>query len=339
MPRTNRPSIYQIADLAGVSIGTVSRVMNGKDRVHPKTRAKILAIARELDYRPTAAARGLATRRMYTLMLLVTDISNIYFAEIAKLVSRHAESRGYRIILSDSDESAEREATFLETLTDRHVDGAIIAPISTTANVPRFRRALEAGCPIVLLDTTVEGLAVSSVFVDNEVGASMAVRHLYDAGHRRIAFVCGNIGFQTNRRRYEGFRAELARLGLPAREEYFVMNQDFLLAEGLCGVERLIALNERPTAIFATSDLTAMACVHKLRREGLSVPADMAVVGFDDLMLAPIMEVPLTTVAQPKAEIARRAVDLLLDQVEGRRRLDVPETVVLEPTLIVRESG
>lgn len=335
-----RANIYTIAQMAGVSIGTVSRVMNGKDRVAPETRERILALAEKVNFRPNAAARGLATSRTNNIMVLVSDVSNVYFAEMAKQISRHCRTSGYRMVLGDSDETVECEAEYLRTLIDGHVDGAIVAPLTTRANLPHFRLLQERGFPLVLMDTEIEGVDISVVRTDNAAGAGMAVDYLLEKGYDRIAFVSGNIEFQTNRLRFQGFRDRLRECHAEMRNEYLVLNQDFLQEEGFCGVEGLLKLEKPPTALFASSDLTAMACIRAIRRMGLRVPQDIAVVGFDDLSISAHMEIPLTTVSQPKAEIAQCAVEMLFQQMEkGTSKGTAPQHVLVQPALQIRDSA
>ena len=334
------PNIYKIAELAGVSIGTVSRVMNGKDRVSPQTRSRILEIAREHNFVPNAAARGLATKKTHTLMMLVSDIANVYFSEMAKEISRASHASGYKILLGDSDETVEREADLLRTLSDRHVDGAIVAPLTTTANFPHYQDLIRAGFPLVLMDTELAGVKAPCVRVDNVEGATLAVNYLAGEGHRKIAFLCGNINFQTNKLRYDGFCEAMKANSLGLSNEYLVLNQDFLIQEGFCGVEELLDLSDPPTAIFAASDLMAMACIQTVMRRGLRVPDDVAVVGFDDLKISAHMEIPLTTVAQPKNEIAHWAVKLLLQLVnEEGSHADISGVKLVSPRLVVRDSA
>ncbi|MDX2175826.1 MAG: LacI family DNA-binding transcriptional regulator [Candidatus Sumerlaeia bacterium] len=333
------PTIYQIAELAGVSIGTVSRVMNGKDRVAPATRARVLAVAEKYDFRPNAAARGLATNRTHALMMLVSDLANVYFAEMAKRISRHARDAGLRTVLADSDETPEREAEYLRALADGHVDGAVIAPLTTDANIPLYQALIRRRFPLVLMDTELEGVDASCVRTDNERGAALAVDYLAEKGHARIGFVCGNIAFQTNRLRFQGFREALQRRGLPLANEHLVFNQDFLEAEGFCGVDSMLAPPNRPTAIFASTDLTAMGCVRTIRRAGLRVPDDIAVVGFDDLRISAHMEVPLTTIGQPKDEIAATAVELLAEQLDPDASPRGRKLVRITPVLVRRASA
>jgi LacI family transcriptional regulator len=337
---TKRATIYDIAKTAGVSIGTVSRVMNGKDRVHPDTRARILAIAEQLRFQPSASARGLAMNRAHTIMMLVSDIANVYFAELAREINKASRTRGYRIILGDSDETINVEAEYLRTLLDRSVDGLIIAPLSTRANIPLYQDFVRRGFPLVMIDTDIEGVEVDCVKVDNERGGEMAVEYLHAKGHERIAFVSGDINFQTNRLRFQGYRSGLQRLGLPVCEEYFVLNQQFLESAGFGGVGQLFSLSKPPTAIFASSDLTAMACIHEVIGRGLRVPEDVAVVGFDNLAISSHMDIPLTTVAQPKDKVGGKAVELVLDRVENRVKTGAAaRKILIEPTIVARNSA
>lgn len=337
---TTRITIYEIAEMAGVSIGTVSRVINGRDRVAPETRQRVLAIAEKHHFRPNAAARGLATSRTQTILFLVSDVGNLYFSEMAKKLGLRAGNHGYRIVLGDSDETIAKEGEYLRALADGHVDGAIIAPLTTPANVPLYRALIERGFPLVLLDTALEGIELPSVAVDNVLGARMAVDYLAAKGHTRIAFVSGNIEFQTNRLRFQGYREALESRDLATHPDYMVLNQDFLVQERFCGVERLLALPTPPTAIFATSDLTALACVVKIRALGRRVPEDIAVVGFDDIVISGLMEVPLTTVRQPKDEIAQRAIEALLSQLErSGGAAGKLGNIRIPPTIIERVSA
>ncbi|MCB2156844.1 LacI family transcriptional regulator [bacterium] len=335
-----RSTIYDIAKMAGVSIGTVSRVMNGKDRVHPDTRARILALAEKYNFRPSAAARGLALNKTKTLMMLVSDVANVYFAELAKEISKASRQEGYKIYLGDSDETVEIEAGYLRALQDRSVDGLLIAPLSTDANVPLYGDLARRHFPMVFIDTHIEGVAATCVKVDNERGADLAVEYLQSKGRDRIGFVSGDIDFQTNKLRFQGFTKSLRARGLAVRDEYFVLNQQFLATEGFSGVDHLLSLREPPNAIFASSDLTAMACVRAVLEHGLRVPDDIAVVGFDNLSISAHMEIPLTTVAQPKDRIGGTAVKELLEMINNSdHQSSEAKQILIEPSLVVRESA
>jgi LacI family transcriptional regulator len=337
--RKGKVTIYTVAETAGVSIGTVSRVMNGKDRVAPETRRRVEAAARQLDFRPNITARGLATSKTGRIMLLVSDLGNVYFAEMAKHVSRCAAAHGYRLILSDSDEAVDHESEYLRRLADGHVDGAIIAPLTSEANLQYYRDLQAIGFPLVLMDTRLDKVAASSVRVDNHKGGWLAVEYLANKGHRRIALVSGNIEYQTNRLRFQGFRDALAEFDIPIANELLVLNQDFMQQEQFCGIETLLSLADRPTAIFATSDLTAIACIRKIKSAGLRVPEDVAVVGFDDLLISSHLDVPLTTIRQPRSKIARKAIDLLLDQLNAPKDAAPAEDFRIDPRIVIRESA
>ncbi|MEQ8821364.1 MAG: LacI family DNA-binding transcriptional regulator [Sumerlaeia bacterium] len=333
-------TIHDIARMAGVSIGTVSRVINGKDRVAPDTRARVLSLIEQYNFRPRASARGLAMNKTRSIMLLVSDIGNIYFAELAKEISRHCRVRGYKVLLGDSDETISVESEHLKAMTDGSVDGLIIAPLSTDANIAHYGDLIERGFPLVMLDTNLPGVKASCVRVDNRLGGEMAVDYLVEKGHRRIAFVSGDTTFQTNRLRYEGYCQGLQKHGLPLREPYLVPNQEFLEEQGFCGVERLMALAEPPTAIFATSDLTAMGCIRAATAQGCRVPEDVAVLGFDNLKISAHLGIPLTTVGQPREEIGRQAVDLLLAKIDADKSKKLPiEERLVPPQIVVRASA
>lgn len=341
-----KPTIYDIASLAGVSIGTVSRVMNNKDKVHPRTRERILSVANKLNFQPSASARGLALNCTNSLMIIVSDIGNIYFAEMMKFINSCCREKGYKTLLADSDETLTVEAEYLRSALDRSIDGLIIAPLSSTQNAPLYRDLLEHHFPIVMLDTTIDGVETHSVKINNERGAEIAVDYLHRQGHRRIAFVCGDIEFQTNASRFNGYIEAMKQRGLSVEPNMLLLNQSRLEKAGMGGVSPLMDLREPPTAIFTTSDLSAIAVIRSLHELGRRVPEDVAVVGFDDLTLNNYLDIPLTTVRQPKEKIARTAVELLLELIEQqqlqrnqpRSSLEVQHKII-EPEFVVRKSA
>lgn len=336
-----KTTIKDISKLAGVSISTVSRALNNTGRINPDTRFRILALSKRLGYRPSAVARSLVLRRTKAVMLLTPDITNSYFAEITKVISENCREKGYNILLGNTNENPNVEAEYLDILKEGVVDGAIVAPLSSTRNMDRFMDLVRANFPIVLFDTALDRLKMSQVIVDNKGGAETAVDYLYSKGHRNIAFIAGDIQVQTTNQRYLGFLSEHKKKGLEVRDEYILLNQQPLEVGGIKGMNRLLSLPDPPTAIFAANDLVAIGCITSTLQHGRRVPQDVAVVGYDNIDIGAFINIPLTTVAQPKKEIGQKTVGLIVDLINNRRKKGDTEIheYVLKPELVVRASA
>ncbi|MBE3575894.1 MAG: LacI family DNA-binding transcriptional regulator [Firmicutes bacterium] len=331
-------TIYDVARQAGVSVATVSRVLNGEAHVAPETRQKVLHVVQQLGYRRNGLARGLATRATRLLAFLVPDISNPYFPEVARGVEDAANAAGYHVILCNTDDRARKEQEYLEALLDRRIDGAVIIPVAEGSRVPKLLKG--TGLPAVLLDRDIDP-ELDTVMADNVAGARQAMRHLLGLGHRRIAAITGPTRSSTARERLEGYRQALAEHEIPFDPD-LVVEGDFRRPSGYQGMLRLLDLPQPPTAVFAANDMMALGALHAAEERGVRVPEDLAVVGFDDIALAEATRPKLTTVAQPKYEMGRLGVELLLQRIpEGGRRGQGrrPQRLVLESRLVVRQSS
>ena len=331
--------ITEVADRAGVSAMTVSRVLNNSGYVSAATRQRVeLAIA-QLGYVPNALARQLRSKRTKMLALVVSDISNPFFTTIARGVEDAASTRGFAVMFCNTDESAEEESRYLRLLVERQVDGVLLVPAENAAASLRLLRT--HNIPVVVLDRRASR-RVDNVRCDSEAGAHALASHLVELGHRRIAVLTGRRGISTSVDRVAGVRRALADAGL-ALDESLVRYGGFTfgdlnLADGRrMAQEVLAATDDPPTAIFAANNFIAFGAIRALHDLGLKVPDDISVVAFDDLPVEWVSDPFLTVAAQPAYEIGRRAAEMMIDRLLGERTT-AGESVVLPFEVIVRRS-
>lgn len=322
-------SIFDVAKRAGLSVVTVSRVLNRVPSVREKNREKVLQAMKELDYQPNAAARSLAMGKTGIIGLTLTTLNDSVFDAIVKEIGDRLAERGYFLALSiagDDDEPFHR-SLFQE---DR-VDGVIL--LSPTREDEYVMELKRKKIPFVLLDNQLRGSPAPSVIVDNFRGGYEAARHLIDLGHTRIAHIAGPDVFLSSTERERGFRAALEKAGL---EPFAIERGSFEISSGYAIARRWIEEERLPTAVFAADDHLALGVVDAMKGEGIRVPEELSIVGFDDQVMASQFRPGLTTVRQPAERIGSSGVDLLLKWIDGTSRRNV--TVLLEPELIVRES-
>lgn len=329
-----KKTIKDIAEIANVSYATVSRALNNKYGVNEGTRRRILEIAERINYSPNAVARGLKSNRTFTLGLVIPDISNPFFPEVARGVEEQASERGYSVLLCNTDWNLEREEQYLRLLAERRVDGLLISPVGAARHAP-WQEDIFGELPVVFLANAPVETERPYVIIDNTRGGYLATSHLLLQGYERVAFVGAREGSGTVDRRLEGYREALAERGVPV-DDSLVCLGDFREHSGYEAARRLVAGRMCPDAVFAENDLLAVGVIHAVRERGLRVPEDVAVVGFDDIPLAAFPEIDLTTVAQPKEEMGRRAARLLTDAVAGA---GTPSQIMLEPQLLVRGTS
>ncbi|WP_110945946.1 LacI family DNA-binding transcriptional regulator [Streptomyces avicenniae] len=328
-----QPTIVSIAAHAGVSIASVSRVLNGQG-ARRDTTERVRRAAAELGYVPNAVARSLKGGRTRQLTFAMPDIGNPVYVAMVRAIQSVTKQAGYRLLLHSTEAVAEDELAVLRSLRDRTSDGLILVPIRIT---DEHLRALEnAAGPVVVIGSLPPGTPVDSVRADSVAGAAGAVRHLYRTGRRRIAFVNGPADTVPGANRAEGYRAALAECGLPY-DERLVAHTEFGIAEGTAAAESLLAA--RPDALFCANDQLALGASHALLSRGLRIPADIAVAGMDDSSLARAAWPPLTSVDLGSSERGRRAAELLLDRLDGGAPPPPePRTTTAPPRLVVRAS-
>ena len=333
--RRRRPSSWDIAREANVSQSTVSRVINNNPRISEATRQRVKKAMERLGYSPNAVARTLITGRSQLIGLVVSNITNPFYPEVIEAIVATAAEHDYNVILCNTQENLKLQTSYLELLIEHQVDGAILYVLHAGQ-----RRLARAGgierIPLVMVNRTVEGLRVDSVRMDNVAAGRLVARHLVELGHRDIAFVGGLAETSTNSERLAGFRNELDALGVGMRDEY-VTHRGFTRTSGYELTEGLLALPQRPTALFCADDLIALGAMDAIVDAGLGIPEDIAVVGVDDVQAASLRQVALTTVRQPAGEMGRRAVQLLLERIHGAPDAE-PIDIVLRSRLIVRRT-
>jgi DNA-binding LacI/PurR family transcriptional regulator len=330
-------NLRDVAAAAGVSVKTVSNVVNGYAHVSDVTRAKVQQAIDELRYRPNLSARNLRQGRSGLVALAVPELEMPYFAEMANHIVRAAEARGWTVLIDQTDGTAERENLVLNGIRRHLIDGVIFNPLATG------RRELEARLdqtPIVLLGERVYGGPVDHVSIDNAAAAQAAVTHLLELGRTRIAA----IGEQrrrssgTARLRLRGYTNALKAAGLQVDPDLVRSSDSYHRADGAAEMEALLALPQPPDAVFCFNDLIALGALRTLLDRGVRVPEDVAVVGFDDIDECAYSTPSLTTVAPDKAGIAAMAVDLLASRLEGRA-VGAPRERTAPHALVVRESS
>ncbi|WP_344212340.1 LacI family DNA-binding transcriptional regulator [Kribbella sancticallisti] len=321
-----------VARRAQVSVTTVSHVLNETRFVAPATREAVLAAVRETGYVPNTIARSLVMSKTDTIGLALSSISNPYFGELAHHLQAEAEQRGYSILIADTRDDPERELKVARDLHERRADGIILAASPTPG--PTLEYLAQRNVPVVLVDRMI-GTGLDEVGTENIEATSHLVEHLASRGHQRIAMVSGLAGLATTEERVAGYRLGLERAGLPYDDE--LLRGGASDAEPACGTTaQLLQMPEPPTALVVGNNQMTIGAMRALREAGLSVPADLALVAFDDFDWADLFEPRLTTIAQPHQELAAQAVDLIVTRIADP---DQPaRSLRVTPTLVHRNS-
>jgi len=329
-------SVKDVAAAAGVSLGTVSNVLNRPDRVSVATRTRVQEAMAELGFVRNESARQLRAGTSRTLAYVMLDASNPFFTDVAQGIEAAAEAVDLSLVLCNSGNGAAREEAHLALLQQQRVQGVLVTPVDPES--PVLEEVRQRGTPLVIVDRTRDDQSFCSVAVDDLLGGRLAVEHLLDRGHTRIAFIGGPPHLGQVRDRLEGGRRAWADAGLPA-DDFVVLGTEALdVREGRNAGQRLAGLpkSRRPTAAFCANDLLALGLLQQAIGAGLRVPEQLAIVGYDDIVFASAAAVPLTSVRQPRQELGRTAAELVLDEAtndEHRHR-----QVLFTPELIARSS-
>ena len=335
--RAATTGIKDVASRAGVSVGTVSNVLNRPERVSESTRHKVLQVITELGFVRNESGRHLRAGRSRTISYLGLAVTNPYFTDVARGIEEVARSRGLAVFLCNSDRDPSRETEYLEMLLEQRVRGILVSPFAELT--PQLLEVRRRGVAVALVGSTL-GPNWCSAAVDDVLGGELAVEHLLEQGHRRIAFVGGVLHAKCVADRLLGARRALADDGRDADSLTVIETAGLRIDEGRKAGERLFALprRRRPTAAFCANDLVALGLLQHLTQAGIDVPGDLAIVGYDDIEFAGAAAVPLTSIRQPRELLGHTAAELLLaetDAVEGH----LHEQVVYRPQLIVRTSS
>lgn len=333
------PTQKELAKLAGVSAGTVSNVISGAAEVSERSRRKVLDAIKTLKYQPNLIARSLRTNRTHTLGMVIPDITVPFFPKIIRGAESAAREAGFYLSVLDSESNQAREAAMLELLRSQRVEGILLITAGQHRWSAEESEALIAGVPIVCLDRLPEGLRVDSVCVDDGVAAEMAIAHLLARGHTRIAIITGPLILKNEQERLRGYRRALEKAGIPI-DPSLILKGGFDQKEvtSLCR-SGILHSAKRPTALFASNGVTGLAALKSLYSMGLTVPADMAYVTFDELTSEDLFRPAITSVVQPAHEIGSRGVQVLLKRIADETLQKEVEKVRLPASLIVRESS
>ena len=339
MANGRTPSVKDVARSAGVSLGTVSNVMNRPEVVSPSTRERVERAMAELGFVRNESARQLRAGTSRTLAYVMLDGSNPFFHDVAQGIELAAEDADLSLFICNSNGRAEREEVHLDRLMQQRVQGILITPVHPEA--PYLAEISRRGVPMVIVDRVGVGGEFCSVAVYDVLGGRIAVEHLAEQGHTRVAVVGGPESIGQVRERLEGARQIWAELGLPAEDLIYLPTAALTVAEGRSAGERLagIPVRRRPTAAFCANDLLALGLLQQSIGAGLRVPEELAIVGFDDIEFAAAAAVPLTSVRQPRQELGRAAAALVIDEATNpdhvhQQPLFVPELVARASTVV-----
>ena len=337
MSTVRSAGVKDVAAAAGVSLGTVSNVLNRPERVSAATRDRVEQAMRELGFVRNESARQLRAGRSRTVAFVMLDATNPFFTDVAQGIEEAAEDQDLSVFLCNSHNRPERELAYLRRLEQQRVQGVLVTPIDPDSVA--LTELAGRGTPVVVVDRTRSDDDLCTVSVDDVLGGRLAVGHLLDLGHRRIAYIGGPEHVGQVRDRRAGARQALAAEGLSPDDLVVLSTEALTVAEGLAAGERLAGLprRTRPTAAFCANDLLALGLLQRAVSLGMRVPEDLAIVGYDDIDFAAAAAVPLTSVRQPRLLLGRTAAELLLEEAEhpdGHRH----QHVVFTPELVARTS-
>jgi LacI family transcriptional regulator len=332
-PGNQVQTITHVAERAGVSTATVSRVFANPGQVSEELRRRVHQAARLLGYRPSRVARNLRVGTSMTVGVVVPDIQNPFFTGIVRGIDNVLQAAGYTLLLANSDETPAREERMLSTLRAEGVAGIVFVPISGRKG--RYQHLLTSALPLVAVDREPAGFRVDLVTVANTEGSRRAVEHLIANGHHEIALLGGPPQHSTASERQQGYELALSEAGIPVRQE-LIRHADFREAGGYAAMKALLGVSRPPTAVFVANDLMTLGALRAMHEGGRRIPEDIAVVSFDDMPLATSLNPPLTAVAQPAQEIGETAAELLLARITEPDR--PVRHVVLETRLVIRAS-
>jgi DNA-binding LacI/PurR family transcriptional regulator len=325
------PTMKDVAERVGVSVQTISAVINDKPGITQETRARVLEAVQQLGYRPYSVARSLRTGRTRTIALIVSDIANPSFATMASAAEDYAHTFGYSLLVFNTHDDSERENSYIRTASQSWIDGVLF--VSAADQMTSLDAFQAANIPPVAIDRIPEHYDGPSVTLDNVHAGCIAAEHLMNLGHTRIAHISGPMKLRLARERRNGFLQALADKGLTPG---MVNEGDWTCASGYAAMQQLLQSHPRPTAVFAANDRMAIGAIHAISEAGLSVPEDISIVGLDDIEVAAYQIPPLTTIRQPFSELGTRAVRLLLEIIESGQASQ--RQIVIDPLLVARQS-
>ena len=325
--------LEDIARALNVSKMTVSRAINNHPEISSETRARILAMAQKMKYRPNQFARALTTNHSYLIGIVVPDLMHSYFAEICRGVEAHARPAGYQNLICSTDEEAHKEKDEIEALLSR-TDGLIVASALPASETKFYRRLLSEGANVVLIDRLLDGLRCSAVTTDDVQVGTLATEHLVKLGHRKIGHLRGP-DVSTSLKRLQGYQQAIKKAGLKP----LIRDCGFTESAGYDAMKKWIESGNLPSAIFASNDPAAIGAMSAANGAGLKVPDDIALVGAGSIHYGDMLRVPLTTVSWSKSEMGQAAATLLLELIDGKKKARRNRLITVPPELLIRQSS
>ncbi|MGF7059754.1 LacI family DNA-binding transcriptional regulator [Brassicibacter mesophilus] len=328
-------NIRKVSQKVGVSVATVSRVLNHPELVSEDTRKKVLEAMRELDFVPNSVARSLAMNKTSTIGLVIPNILNPLYPKIAKGVEDVVYKKGYNILLSNTEYDISREKESIEMLLGKKVDGLIIC--SSLLEQEDIDKIKKQDTPIVFLGGLIEDNGLNIVYTDYLLGAYLAINHLINTGYRKIAYIGGTMNKRENIEKLKGYKKAMNESGIELKSEY-ILEAKCDIESGYLAFKKLLRLDIKPEAIFTANDLMAFGVIDAIKDLGYSVPDNFAVVGFDDISMSSLIEPKLTTVTHPVYRMGLTAARLLIDEIESSCEENFKQKIFIQPTLKIRKS-
>ncbi|SHE42258.1 LacI family DNA-binding transcriptional regulator [Clostridium fallax] len=331
-------TINDIAKMAGVSLATVSRVLNNSGYVKDETRKKVLAVIKELNYTPSAIARSLSKNQTSTIGVIVPDIANPFFGEVIRGISEVADNTNLNIILCDSNESIKKELKSIKALREQRIRGLIISPTSADNDVnSEYLKTLNSlGIPVILVDGQLKYSNFSGIFVDNIKGSYDAVEALIKEGHKKIAIITGRMSSKPAKDRLLGYEKALIMNNIPLDPQY-IFYGDYRQESGYNLTKEILSLKEKPTAIFVSNNLMTLGCINALFESNYKIPDDMSLISFDRIDLLNILGLKISHINGPSIELGRIGMNLLLDSLQKPEDLELKK-ITLTPELVLLGS-
>lgn len=330
-------TLKHIADALGVSAMTVSRALNNRSNVDEKTREKVLEKAQSMGYTPNHVAKSLVSSKTYTIGVVIPEITHAFFPEVVRGIEEVTNNSDYQLFLTNANEQFEREKNAIQTLRSKRVDGLLISSSQTEDDVSYYKSLVDSGTKVVFFDRCIEGIGASTVSVNDRESSLTITEHLINKhGYTKIGHL-GGPHVSIGQKRLEGYLEALEKYDLPINDKWIIVG-GFQEEAGYDAMKKLLDLpsKEYPEAVVAVNDPAAIGAVKAIEEVGLSIPEDIAIVGFTDDIRAPLLDVPLTTVHQPAYEVGKRAAQKLIRTIEGDS--ETVENIVVPTTLKIRSS-
>jgi LacI family transcriptional regulator len=331
-------TISDIAKGAKVSHATVSRVLNSSGYVKDETRKRVLEVIKDLNYTPSAIARSLSTSRTSTIGVIIPDINNLFFGEIVKGITEIADLHNLNIILCDTDEDKDKELRAINVLKEQRIQGLIITPTfyKKAGNCENLNTLKNLGIPIILIDGHVEYLDFSGVFIDHIKGAYDGTAALIEAGHRKVAIITGDMNSRPAKERLKGYEKALEAYNIPIENDY-IFYGDYKYETAYEITKQILKMHNRPTAIFVSSNTMILGCIRAFHEEKLSIPEDMAIIGFDKVDVLDIIGMNISFINGPSNELGRTGMKMLLELLGSKKRTEIKRVTIL-PEVVLKGS-